>query len=683
MAEMKCFKVIPFLFFLSLCSGNLFSQNQALIDSLEQQLLYSELSDSSRLELLLELAELHQTTDFDKYLEYSEKLRTLSQQLGNKKREAQAYRLMALALIEKQEDLTTVIGLLDTGLSISQQLSDTSLIIRMYTSIGRVYIRNGFHDKAYDFYQQSLALSELIRDTSTIIISMNNMSLILKKEERYERAKTYYKEALKYAEQMPDNKRYLAALNNNLGSIYDRQDSTDIAITYYEASLAIKKELNARYSMVSTLHNIGVINVNKNEFNQANRLFKEGYEIARELDYRDGMALILVGWASCASQQEQYQTAIQRLDEAKEVLGKNGDLYTQMQCYDQLSIAYQAMGNYKLAFDSYTNYDKLKDSIFQKESGDKIDELETKYKVRQTETENKLLKAKQEAAAHNSRNAIIIAMGLFAALMLALGWSYTIYKANAEKKKMNAELEQKVEARTQDLKEANDELQQLNHELKTFNYIASHDLKEPIRNIGNFVGLIQHKLPKDLTSSVSNYFSMIKRSTAQLYSLVEDFSEYSYLSKEAVVELEEVDLTLTAQNLTDHFTSLLQEKNGRFVYNQLPVINTSSSLIYIVLKNLVENGLKFNDSSQPTVELSYQSSDQMHRIIVTDNGIGIEPEYQEMIFDMFKRLHGRESYKGSGMGLAIARLMVRKIKGDIHLYSEPGKGSTFVIELPK
>lgn len=248
---------------------------------------------------------------------------------------------------------------------------------------------------------------------------------------------------------------------------------------------------------------------------------------------------------------------------------------------------------------------------------------------------------------------------------------------------MNAELERKVEERTQDLKEANDELQQLNQELKTFNYIASHDLKEPIRNIGNYVGLIQHKISEAVTESVSGYFSMIKRSTAQLYSLVEDFSEYSTLSRETEVELEEVDLNLTAQNLTDHFAVLLKEKNGQFSYDGLPVVHTSSSMIFIALKNLVENGLKFNDSAQPRVTLRYHSAPTSHQIIVTDNGIGIEPEYQQMVFEMFKRLHSRDAYNGSGMGLAIAMLMVQKINGAIHLESEPGKGSKFVIEIPK
>jgi signal transduction histidine kinase len=105
-------------------------------------------------------------------------------------------------------------------------------------------------------------------------------------------------------------------------------------------------------------------------------------------------------------------------------------------------------------------------------------------------------------------------------------------------------------------------------------------------------------------------------------------------------------------------------------------------MIYIALKHLIENGLKYNKSKQPTVEISYQSTDDTYQIIVSDNGIGIDEQYHERIFEMFKRLHDRAAYKGSGIGLAIVKLMVEKLNGEIKLESEVGVGSRFIIELP-
>ena len=102
-------------------------------------------------------------------------------------------------------------------------------------------MRDGFYDEAYSLYQKGLLLAEQLRDTVGMIILMKNMSLILKKEEKYERAQEYYKLGISYAEKIQNNIRYLAELTNNLGAIYDKQDSIDIAKSYCEKSLAIKK----------------------------------------------------------------------------------------------------------------------------------------------------------------------------------------------------------------------------------------------------------------------------------------------------------------------------------------------------------------------------------------------------------------------------------------------------------
>ena len=110
-------------------------------------------------------------------------------------------------------------------------------------------------------------------------------------------------------------------------------------------------------------------------------------------------------------------------------------------------------------------------------------------------------------------------------------------------------------------------------------------------------------------------------------------------------------------------------------------MKSSPSMLYVALKHLVDN-LKFNNSETPTVELSYQLTNDKHQIIVSDNGIGIGEEYNERIFEMFKRLHDRAAYKGSGIGLAIVKLMTEKLNGDIIMESEEGKGSEFMIELP-
>jgi light-regulated signal transduction histidine kinase (bacteriophytochrome) len=114
----------------------------------------------------------------------------------------------------------------------------------------------------------------------------------------------------------------------------------------------------------------------------------------------------------------------------------------------------------------------------------------------------------------------------------------------------------------------------------------------------------------------------------------------------------------------------------------LPTIQSSNSLLFTALKNLIENGLKYNNSEKPRVNIDYNKTETHHEIIVSDNGIGIDENYHKKIFEMFKRLHNRGAYEGSGIGLAIVKLSIEKLGGTIKLKSEAGEGSRFVISLP-
>jgi len=126
----------------------------------------------------------------------------------------------------------------------------------------------------------------------------------------------------------------------------------------------------------------------------------------------------------------------------------------------------------------------------------------------------------------------------------------------------------------------------------------------------------------------------------------------------------------------------LSEKNARVEFDHLPQIYSSTSLLTVVMKNLIENGIKYNTSEQPTVRISYQETGNRHEFTFKDNGIGIDEKYHDYIFQMFKRLESRE-VKGSGLGLGLVSKAIEKLDGEIKLESTPGHGSSFKILLPK
>ena len=257
----------------------------------------------------------------------------------------------------------------------------------------------------------------------------------------------------------------------------------------------------------------------------------------------------------------------------------------------------------------------FKDSIETFELSTKIDELQAKLTTVEKEKENELLKAEKNTYQKTIQSRNATALALILGLLLIGSWAIIVSRNNRRKQKYNEELETTVAERTAELQTANKNLKQANYELRTFNYIASHDIKEPIRNIGNYAGLIFRKLPNELRVSLGDYFKTIKQSTSQLYTLIEDFAKYTTLSKDDTIEKQEVDLNWLVDGIEKGLHETIQKYNGQVINHGLPIIQSSSSLLYTTLKNLIENGLKYNQSPIPTVEISYHQTEIYHQII--------------------------------------------------------------------
>lgn len=244
----------------------------------------------------------------------------------------------------------------------------------------------------------------------------------------------------------------------------------------------------------------------------------------------------------------------------------------------------------------------------------------------------------------------------------------------------NDELEQQVQARTQALEENNRSLMQKNAEMERFNYIASHDLKEPLRNISSFAGLLSRYLPNPKAEALE-YLRIIQSNAKRMNTLIEDLLEYSRVSNIGHL-IERVDL----QAVLEEVRTLIREGEptaGRIVSTgKLPVITGNKTQLFLLFKNLISNGLKYNSAPNPRVQLSYEKSSAWHILKFVDNGIGIEPQYQQKVFEMFTRLHDRSKYEGSGLGLAICRNIVHRHDGTIELESQAGRGSVFTVRLP-
>lgn len=232
------------------------------------------------------------------------------------------------------------------------------------------------------------------------------------------------------------------------------------------------------------------------------------------------------------------------------------------------------------------------------------------------------------------------------------------------------------------LKSSNAALQKANIELERFAYIASHDLKTPIRNISSFLGLAERDLEKGKYDDLNTYFRFARAGARQMNTLVEDILDFSRLNNSDAQSTEATDLNRLLTDCTEQLRGTYGDK-FEVKLQHLPTLKTSPNLLSILCMNLLDNAIKYNATGHPVIEVSANALPAKWVIAFKDNGIGIPAEFQEKVFDMFQRLHTPDQYSGTGIGLAMCRKVAERLGGTITLQSQPGEGSTFLVTLPR
>jgi PAS domain S-box-containing protein len=225
------------------------------------------------------------------------------------------------------------------------------------------------------------------------------------------------------------------------------------------------------------------------------------------------------------------------------------------------------------------------------------------------------------------------------------------------------------------------QLEQSNKELERFAYIASHDMKAPLRNIISFLGLIERKLKKHEDNDIHEFIHFASSNARYMHNLVQDILAFSQISK-INKKLEPVDLNEIIFDLQKELSTYILERNATINFEKLPVINASRAHIYQLFQNIIENGIKYNESPVPMVNITVTKENKRLKIAFEDNGIGISAAFHEQIFEMFKRLHNNTIYQGTGIGLAICKKIMEIHQGDIQVLSNENEGSTFILDFP-
>ncbi|MDX8410640.1 MAG: PAS domain S-box protein [Mariprofundaceae bacterium] len=231
------------------------------------------------------------------------------------------------------------------------------------------------------------------------------------------------------------------------------------------------------------------------------------------------------------------------------------------------------------------------------------------------------------------------------------------------------------------LMEQASELARSNEELRQFAYVASHDLQEPLRMVASYTQLLDRRYRGKMGDEADDFIHFVVDGAKRMQLLINDLLTFSRVDS-GPAEFEPVDFHIVLIDALRNLQAAIEESGAVITQDAMPVVRADAAQMRQLFQNLIGNAIKFHDGRPPKVHIGAEYREDQWVFSVRDHGIGMEPEQTERIFLIFQRLHGRDQYSGSGIGLAICRKIVDRHHGRIWVESQPGKGATFLVGIP-
>ena len=562
---------------------------------------------------------------------------------------------------------------------------------KIFSLEGKVYMSlNDYAKSQRAFFQELEILQSLGANTPKMELATAyfNLGELYAFQNDSPNAIANYSKSLEIFQETKDVEGRVKTLNA-LGQTYSKSQNYEKSLQYCNDALFLSESLwdKALVGNVYITSGIALNGLNRKDEASANleKAIEIGLSISNQLIVARGKMALGTIYENTPN-----DTASVRLyREALDAAFATNDKTLTRDVYEKLYLFYDKKDNTDFAHLYLKNLVAARDSLNIEEQSKQIIISKIRFDAEQKEQENQRLTAKQlESQVTIQRQK----MGNIVLLILILGLAaggYVLSKSLKQKKQNNQELEGEVEKRTKLLLASNEELlttnkrlEQSNNELERFAYIASHDLKSPLRNIISFLNLIQRKLRGNDDTDLQEYLRFATENAKQMHVLIQDVLEFSKVDSAPDLKKESVDMNESIMLVVQNLQESIKETNAEILTDALPTVEANSVHILQLLQNLVGNGIKYNKNHFPQVEIKHNRVNGHHIFAIKDNGIGISQEYHEQIFEMFKRLHTRDEYKGTGIGLAICKKIVNNFGGRIWLESNFGQGSIFYFTIP-
>ena len=410
-------------------------------------------------------------------------------------------------------------------------------------------------------------------------------------------------------------------------NFYPGIKGTKKVVEYFEKAAAIFKEIGDQRGLGNSLVNLGNHFCGKKNFKKGMPILIEGIECVKKSGSTVYIMNGIFNLAIAFRKQKKYKEAIKTFKEVEKLMIQSESGINLTSLYSEWSTTLEEAGDHGGALDLYKKYHE------QKEHVNKFDKT---------------------SAVNNTK--------MFYELEVQKREAETLRKKNVE-----------IEAYARKIEVSNFELMQFAH-------VASHDLKEPLHMVSSYMQLLEKRITNKLTDEEKEFLNYAKDGAKRMYGLIDSLLKLSKISNET--SKESVDLNDTLEDVTNLLHLEMERKNFRVIHSKLPVITANKTHMQQLLQNLISNAMKYNQSKEPMVEISYLASNSQHYFGFSDNGIGIQEQHHSKVFEIFQRLHGREEYPGTGIGLTICKKIVDQLGGKMWIETSKYNGSNFKFTIP-
>ncbi|MGB0839209.1 MAG: ATP-binding protein [Chitinophagales bacterium] len=566
------------------------------------------------------------------------------------------------------------------------------------STIGAIYQHLGIYQLAFSYQLEALALRTKSKDTLGMTQSYYELGHVFFHQDNFVNALYYYEKARKFCAQS-SNQDFMYSYLGAIGRCYEKKGKAQKALSFNLQSLEMAKKTGDEEKIAYAAHSVGANYAGLYNFEKALAYLEQSLKLNRKAANKRDQPETLSVMAEVFREQGDYEKAKLVLNEAMQISHEINAKPRIIDLYRSLAQLYECAENWKLAAHYWQDYAISAKELQNESTTQKIAEAQESYEVRKQKDSLEELRAKQKI---QSIYRYVFGIGfLFLLLLLWLLYSrYKIQAANAylleEKNRqinlqnqqlasanlIQSETNRLLEGKNHQINLQNQKLESSNKDLEQFAYIASHDLKEPLRTIGSYTSLIKRRYHHSFDEDAEEFMDFIVDAVHRMNNLLNDLLSYSRVGRKQSFEVIDTQ-RLTKLVLANLHQQIKQRKAVVSIIGEFPKISANAYQMQQLFQNLISNAIKFNNTETPEIILSYKPNQKHFIFTIKDNGIGIAPEYQDKIFEMFRRLHTRNEYDGTGIGLATCKKIVEQHNGRIWVESIINEGSTFHIALPK